>query len=367
MDKMISSAGCSIYTGVDALNSIPDILQEIGIHPSRCFILADEHTAMQCLPHLNRVAPVLKSSTLIMIPSGESHKVLESCQTIWQKLSESKAGRDAIIINIGGGMICDLGGFAASVYKRGILFINIPTSLLAMVDASSGGKNGIDAYGIKNLIGTFREPHSVIIDPGFLETLSERHLVAGYAEMLKHGLVADAGHFKRLIEAGPLAENIQAEIEVSVRIKLKITEEDPFETGKRQLLNLGHTFGHAYESWSLKNREDSLLHGEAVLAGMVACTFLSHIKGLLSDEGLDEILNGLSIAKNLEIPSAEFDEELLEWMRNDKKANAGEIKFTLLKGIADACYGQSASEQEIFEALKSTREFCRHEHSRYEA
>lgn len=232
---------------------------------SRKFILVDENTISHCLPVLMMNVPSLARAEVIEIESGEKNKNIDIAIRLWEVLTELQADRRSVLLNLGGGVIGDIGGFVASTFKRGIDFLNVPTSLLAQVDASVGGKVGIDLNGLKNQIGVFKNPASVYIYPDFLKTLPKREVLAGFAEMLKHGLVLDEGHFYEL-KAFDLSriDHLEALIMRSVHLKNEIVLDDPKEKNQRKLLNFGHTIGHALETYALENMTFSLPHGEAV-------------------------------------------------------------------------------------------------------
>src|SRR5690606_38544696 len=264
----------------EIFTTLNDVLGQKGYQS--VFFLVDDNTHEHCLPLLLSEIHENILIEIIEIPAGEESKAIEIAVQVWETMSETQASRKSLMINLGGGMITDMGGFIASTFKRGIDLINIPTSLLAMVDASVGGKTGIDLNGIKNLIGTFAMPELTLIHPEFLQTLPEREFRSGLAEMLKHGLIHDKNHWLELIEI----ENfdfisIDYLIEKSVKIKQEIVEKDPFENGIRKILNFGHTIGHALESQLLQT-ENPLLHGEAISVGMMVESILSYENELIS-------------------------------------------------------------------------------------
>lgn len=315
---------------------------------SSLYILCDKNTKEYCLPALLACIPF---STIICIEPGEKHKTLETVSQVWQQLSK-KADRKSILINLGGGIITDLGGFAASCFKRGIRFVNIPTSLLAMVDAAIGGKTGVDMNSLKNEIGTFNFAENTIIDPQFLKTLPSQELRAGFAEMIKHGLIADLAYFNQLknLDYNQLSIDEWTKlIADSVKIKSAFVLADPFENNIRAALNYGHTIAHAIESAVLatKNRE-ALLHGEAVAAGMMMEAFLSHhFSGMKIEE-----LSTISTYIRSIYPSLIFDETLLiEKIRFDKKNINGEIRFSLLKKIGEPVIHVNCTLEKITESI----------------
>lgn len=294
---------------------------------SKVFILTDENVAPFWLPE---VAHWLHCDAAvdIVISAGEQHKNLQTVQRIWKTLLKHHADRNALLVNLGGGVITDLGGFAASTYKRGIKFINIPTTLLAMVDASIGGKTGIDFGGGKNQIGTFAEAEEVIIDPVFLETLPERELLSGMAEMLKYGFIADAN----LLNVN--LENYQQYITQCGEIKREIVAQDPMEKGLRKILNFGHTLGHAIESHCLTT-DYSLLHGEAVALGMAAALWLSVKQCSLDEKVLlnyEKQLPMLLSEAELNLTEADV-EAILRYLVLDKKNKGEKPQFVLLEAV----------------------------------
>ncbi|WP_094745908.1 3-dehydroquinate synthase [Vaginella massiliensis] len=318
---------------------------------SKIFVLVDENTSQHCLPLLLEHLPDF-SLQRIEILAGEEFKTIETVCRVWDFLSKSKADRNALLINLGGGMVTDLGGFVASTFKRGIDFINIPTTLLAMVDASAGGKNGVDFDGLKNQVGTFTQPEMVLIEPSFLFTLDQRQLLSGLAEMLKHGLIADAHHWNNLIRLEVYnAETLKKHIRDSVEIKLKIVEEDPHEKGLRKILNFGHTVGHAIESEFLQS-SNALLHGEAIVIGMMIEAVMSCQQNLISDEELKLILDGFAkIYSHQTVLREEDIPKFLRWMQHDKKNRLHELRFSLLQKIGEACFDVKADENMLRKAI----------------
>lgn len=315
---------------------------------SSIFILVDENTFEHCYKLLDLKIP----HKIIKIASGEKNKNLSTCQYIWESLLNNNADRNSLFINLGGGVICDMGAFCASTYKRGIDFINISTTLLSQVDASIGSKTGIDFQGQKNMLGLFSEAKQVFIDDVFLNTLSKRELLSGFGEVLKHGIIQNKYYFNDCIkEFQNNTINWINVIEKSISIKKSIVEKDPKEQGLRKILNFGHTIGHALESYSLENHKKSLLHGESVVLGMIAELKLSVIKGLLDENIVEKyIIDLLSIYKFEDVESFK-DKDVLQFIKNDKKNNSGKIKCVLLKDIGQAVYDIELSENEIIQAL----------------
>ncbi|WP_422859826.1 3-dehydroquinate synthase [Flagellimonas sp. S174] len=301
---------------------------------SKVFVLIDENTKQHCLPKFQKiVGPVIDE--ILEIPSGEENKTIQTCTTVWRELSDSGADRQSLLINLGGGVLTDLGGFVASTFKRGIDFINIPTTLLSMVDASIGGKTGVDFGSLKNQIGVINQPEMVLIFPQMLKTLDARQITSGFAEMLKHGLIKDNEYWDSL---KTVEDYTQADyIRKSIAIKNDVVIQDPTEKGIRKILNYGHTLGHAIESYFLKNPEKStLLHGEAIAIGMILEGYLSHeLKGL-SMLSLEDIKT--TFLKHFD--KVDFTEEdikiIVELLKHDKKNTHGNINFVLLQDIGSS-------------------------------
>lgn len=323
----------------------------------KIFILTDQTTHDMCLPKLQNFL-CLKGAQSIVIKAGDTNKTLDSLAEVWTALSQGGATRHSLMINLGGGMVTDLGGFAASTFKRGIDFINIPTTLLAMVDASVGGKTGINFGGLKNEIGVFSDSKFVIINTQFLDTLDHDNICSGYAEMLKHGLISDNKHWAELVGfnlAQPDLAQLQRMVVESIKVKERIVTEDPHEHGIRKALNLGHTVGHALESFAMKHGRP-VLHGYAVAYGMVCELYLSARKtGFPTDKMHQTVRFILDHYGRLPYTCDDYP-ELLELMRHDKKNTSGIINFTLLGGIGDIRINQTATKEEIEEALDFLRE-----------
>ena len=302
---------------------------------STIFILVDNHTKDFCLPYFLEHFEDLKGIPVIEIPANEINKHLDTCRVVWQKLSYMGADRKSLLINLGGGVVTDLGGFVASTFKRGIDFVNIPTTLLSMVDASVGGKTGVDLGGLKNQIGVIVNPQLVIVDSEFLKTLPKNEYKSGYSEMLKHGLICDASYFRELSQFKSLEEgNILSYIHHSVMIKKEVVIEDPYEMGRRKILNFGHTLGHAIESYFLTDsNKTALLHGEAIAVGMILEAYLATQLCELSSSEADEIK---SVFLNL-FPKIDFSkediQEIFALLKYDKKNSHGKVNFVLLNKI----------------------------------
>ena len=322
----------------------------------RIFVLVDETTNKLCWS-LVKDYLCLKDAQTIIIGATDRRKNLDTLVHVWESLQQGKATRHSLLINLGGGMVTDLGGFAASTYKRGINFINIPTTLLAMVDASVGGKTGINFGGLKNEIGVFNDAEFVLLDTNWLRTLDEENIRSGYAEMLKHGLIADDTMWAELINfnlAQPDLRQLASMLDKSVRIKERIVAEDPHEKGIRKALNLGHTFGHAFESWAMKRQP--ILHGYAVAFGLIAELYLATTQTDFPTERMRQTVNFIrAYYGSLPITCNDYP-ELIELMHHDKKNRGNEINVTLLGGIGDIRIDQTITEEDIKEALDFFRE-----------
>ena len=312
-------------------------------------VLADENTKRHCYPLLKDSLP--KKHDLLRIKSGEEHKNLDTCAQIWQYLTQMQADRNALLVNLGGGVIGDMGGFCAATYKRGIDFIQVPTTLLAQVDASAGGKLGIDFQGFKNHIGVFRNPAEVFIDTIFLNTLPEVEIRSGFAEIVKHCLIADAPMWKKISRKDLREQAWEELVPHSVKIKEGITTKDPTEKGLRKLLNFGHTVGHAIESYCLSQPRRKVLHGEAIAAGMVCETWLSVKKAGLEGKHLDEIEEFLFAVFGKIKLNKDETAAIAQLALQDKKNKAGTINCVLLENIGRPFFDQPVSLKEIEEAL----------------
>ena len=311
-------------------------------------IICDENTHEHCVPYLTTGFDELANAEIIVLPAGEEFKVMEICMQVWEALSEYKIQRSDLIINVGGGMITDLGAFVASIYKRGIDFINIPTSLLAMVDASSGGKTGVDLGAYKNQLGLFSVPKLVVCDPIFLSTLPNEEKTWGKAEMLKHGLIQAKSHWDRL-KTLHISEITAEDIGVSVGIKNDIILKDFREENIRKSLNFGHTIGHALEGYFLTREKKA--HGHCVAWGIVAEALLAHKHGELSKDEYEDIYQHIS----KEYPALRIEKtvvtNLIELMKNDKKNQSAVINFTSISPIGKAHIDQTYSTDQITEVL----------------
>jgi 3-dehydroquinate synthase len=318
---------------------------------SKKIILVDENTHDFCLEYLLTSFDELKEAEIMLLPCGEENKVLEVCFQVWDAMSEYEISRKDLVINLGGGVVTDMGGFIASVFKRGVDFIHIPTTLLGMVDAAIGGKTGIDLGSFKNQIGTFQTPVALYLDLGFLQTLPAQEVLNGYAEMLKHALIADPSYWKELTSISSMSDLINENlIKRSVEIKNTIVINDPKESGERKKLNFGHTIGHGIEGFLL--HQDKISHGHAVGLGMLAESFISYQRTLLNETDWLELLSVLStIFPMIDLKEEDFD-AIIQLMRNDKKNNEGKIKSCLLNQIGVCSVDQEIGITEIKEALR---------------
>jgi len=320
---------------------------------SKIFILVDSDTHTHCLPPFLGNLPTELTIEIIEIPSGEIHKNIETCTGVWNVLSELDADRKSLLINVGGGVVTDLGGFVASTFKRGISYINVPTSLLAMVDASVGGKTGVDLGTLKNQIGVINIPEMVLIDTAFLATLPANQMRSGLAEMLKHGLIYDETYWKKMINLADFTmEDLDSLIHESVQIKNTVVTEDPTEQGLRKILNFGHTLGHAIESYLLTHEtKEALLHGEAIAIGMVLASYISSQQEDFPTEKLTEIKRVmLDMYGKVELNDADY-EAIIDLMKYDKKNSHGNINFVLLSDIGTPVLDKIVPNSTIIDAF----------------
>ena len=340
--------GTPVHLGPLTTSGLDKLLDSYSDH--RKIILVDENTHECCLENLIHGFPALEKAEVVVLPAGEENKSLEVCFQVWSALLEYKIDRHDLLLVLGGGLVTDMGGFIATLYKRGMDFIFIPTSLMAMVDASMGGKNGVNLHEVKNSIGTFSPPKAIFIDPQFLETLPEEEVFNGFAEMIKHALIFDVNYWNDL-------KGIDNELDLiapknlwrSIEIKKKIVEKDPKEKNLRKLLNFGHTLGHAIESYSWSGA--SLSHGHSVALGIIAESFISWKRKRLSEVEFREIETVILKA----FPMVHFPEDavnrIIDFMKNDKKNAKQNIRFVLLESIGKAIIDQTITTKEVGEAL----------------
>ena len=345
---MMKQVKCKTYSiHINNWEAVNDFISYGGY--SSIFVIVDENSLRYCLPLFEE--KVNSPFAVIAIQSGENHKNISTCQFIWEKMIALGADRHSLCINLGGGVIGDMGGFAGSTFMRGMDFVQIPTTLLSQVDASVGGKLGVDFDNYKNLIGIIINPGAVFIFTDFLKTLPYNQLLSGFAEVVKHGLIRDYKVFERLTKLESLS-NIDWEelIYESVLIKKSVTEEDPYERGLRKILNFGHTLGHAIESNALSGNSP-LLHGEAIAIGMIMETFLSYKKGYLSNEDAQLVKSKIQTFFGHHPSSIPNSEVLIRLMSKDKKNRGGIIKFSLLQNLGEGNYDQEVSPEEIEAAM----------------
>ena len=359
----IKAIDYSIFVSSDIHNDINQFLKSNKKTYSKIFILVDENSLLHCYPPLVEKIDAFKDAEIFEIESGEENKTIEVCIQLWGALSEYKADRNALFVNLGGGVIADLGGFVATTFKRGIDFINIPTTLLAQVDASVGGKLGVDLNNIKNEVGIYNNPASVFINSDFINTLHIRQIQSGFAEIIKHALIADKNYWLKLSSTDFSETDFLDDLIItSINIKNKIVLEDPDEKNIRKVLNFGHTIGHAMETFSLEsNSQISLLHGEAVAIGMICESYLSHKICKLSKDELKEITE--FILRNFKpVMIDKMDSHrLIEIMKHDKKNEKGDFNFSLLSAIGTCEINKKVSPELIIDSLnyytKETKHF----------
>lgn len=345
--QAIDSLGYQVYFEED-LASLESFIAERKY--SQILVLVDINTNDHCLPVLQGYMPNITNYDIIEVDPGEENKNIDYCIGVWKTMLDFGADRKALMINLGGGVVTDMGGFAASTYKRGIDFIHIPTTLLSQVDASVGGKTGIDLDNVKNIVGTFTQPQAVFISTKFLESLDDRQIASGFAEVIKHGLIYDKDLFEtcKTLDLSRIEPSL---IHRSVEIKNEVITQDPTEKGLRKILNFGHTIGHAIEGYSLYNDKKPLLHGEAIGIGMICEAWLSKKYTGLSEEELQEITSVfLKLYPHYSFTRAQYS-AFLELMKNDKKNESNKIGFALLSKIGACEYDVFAGEEDIKLAL----------------
>jgi len=345
-----------IFFGDDALNHLEKFLAE-KYSAVQKFILTDENTSKHCLPVLLKNVPSLASAAILSMKPGEKNKNLASCIEIWKQLNAGGARRNSIVLNLGGGVLCDTGGFSSSVYLRGIDFIHIPTTLLSMADASIGGKTGIDLEGLKNRLGAFAFPKAVITYAKFLDTLPQREINAGFAEIIKQALLCGEKLWSKVKRVEPGSKNISEEIiSETLLFKAGIVAEDPYEKGSRAIFNFGHTIGHAIETCSLIHDEDSLRHGEAVAAGMICalhlCSEFENFPKELSEETCSLIKAWFPW---LRINFS--DDEIISHIKFDKKKSGKPVRFVLLKAIEEPVITEKITEENIRSSIIFARNY----------
>ena len=340
---------CTIYIGSGTIEKI-GTLYDLKRY-SKIFVVSDKSVK----PLLNKLLAALPpSTTSVILPVGEKQKSIRTIQKIWTAMHDAGCDRQSLVINLGGGVVGDMGGFAASTYMRGVEFLNVPTSLLAQVDASVGGKTGFNFDGIKNLIGTFDQPIGVLVDLEALADLPDREFISGFGEIIKHGLIWDKDHFMNATSKPPrkfTQKELTDIITQSIQIKTEIMQGDETEGGIRKLLNYGHTIGHAVEALSLETNKP-LLHGEAVSIGMRAEALIAERQGLLARSDRKLIERAL-IKAGLPTTDSASAVSILGKMQSDKKNRSGELNFTLPDGIGRALYDQKVPSSLLRDVLKA--------------
>jgi 3-dehydroquinate synthase len=348
--QSIEANGYSIYFNENGYNQINELVNKNNY--SSIFILVDDHTNEYCLSKFLPNLATEVSIEIIEIEAGEGIKNIATCVEIWSILSELGADRKSVIINLGGGVITDIGGFIASTFKRGIDFINVPTTLLGMVDASIGGKNGVDLGNLKNQVGVINVPQLLLIDTSFLETLPQKEMRSGLAEMLKHGLIYDKNYWEEFLKLSDIDfADFDTLIYRSIEIKNEIVKQDPTENGIRKALNFGHTLGHAIESHFLES-ETPLLHGEAIAIGMILESYISKEKELLSNEEFHQIKYTITDIFEKHVFTENDIESIQNLLIHDKKNEYGKVQFALINGIGKIIINQSVENELIIKSFE---------------
>ena len=361
--KIKESDSTNIYEGATVFSAVQNTLKDHFSHLNKRFILVDENTKKHCLEALIGYTPALAGSTIIEIKSGEEQKSIETVMSIWEQLTVGNAGRDSLLVNLGGGVITDVGGFAAATFKRGIPYLNVPTTLVGMADAAIGGKIAINFKSFKNQVGMFLLPRGTYIYSGFLRTLNRKDFLNGVAEIIKYGLIMDVGLFKKIAKLGvielfnqPFKDSLWDDlIRRTVKTKSEIIEKDFRDHKERRLLNFGHTIGHAFESYAMAENGDGLSHGHAVAMGIICESYLSGVKAGLKQNELDEIVALItSIFPVVPIESSSIG-DLITIMKQDKKSSHGSLQFTLIKSQGKAIINQPIEDNLVHESFEYYR------------
>lgn len=340
----------STVTIAPLAESVPAFLESTDF--SAIAVIADNHTFRFCYPALKDLLP---KHALVRIKAGEEQKHIDTCELIWDALTRANFDRHALVLNLGGGVIGDMGGFCAATYKRGIAFAQLPTTLLSQVDASVGGKLGIDFRGFKNHIGVFQQPNAVLIDPEFLTTLPERELRSGFAEVIKHCLIADADMWDYIRRRDLDQQDWTTLVAHSVAVKQRVVAQDPTEKGLRKILNFGHTLGHAVETYFLNQPRKRLLHGEAIAVGMVAEAYMAYQKKMIDDKLLTQIEEYVfSVYGNVRLTDEDID-PILTLTAQDKKNRGREVRMSLLDGAGRCAYDIPVSTADMRRGLEFYR------------
>jgi len=351
--KVIRNQTYTIYIGEDVFEEIQVFFKAPENHDKAVIILVDENTHKHCLPYVLKNVPEIAEASIINIKSGEENKNIDACNELWENLLKLRVDRNSILINLGGGVITDMGGFVASTFKRGIQFINIPTTLIGQVDAALGGKTGVNIYGLKNQIGVFADPEAVFVVPSFIKTLKEKFMLSGFAEMIKHALIVDSNYWK-MIKSRSFNEidNWDELIIRSIEIKNSVASNDPLERSLRKRLNFGHTIGHAFETLAMLKRNKLLTHGNAVAMGVLCETYLSYRARGLSLEAMEEIMEYLLMNFHYFKIREEDHLRMMNILKHDKKNYDKRINFTLIPSIGNARIDQWCDEKLIRESLQ---------------
>ncbi|MCY2687133.1 3-dehydroquinate synthase [Salinimicrobium sp. TH3] len=347
-----ASAESSVFFTEKGYNKFNRFIEQESF--TKIFVLVDSNTHLHCLaPFLQQLETNIPLE-ILEIDAGEENKTLDTCSSLWDTLSHLGGDRKSLLVNLGGGVVTDLGGFVAAAFKRGIACVHFPTTLLAMVDAALGGKNGVNLGALKNQVGVIKKPEMVVADPSFLGTLPAAEMRSGLAEMLKHGLIADEDYWNRLNSLKELdITDLEDLIKESVVIKEKIVKQDPLEKGLRKSLNFGHTLGHAIESFFLEDlKKQKILHGEAVAAGMVLAAFLSSKLEGFPIHKRDEIRNYIHSMYGRIPVSIEDQEKIIDLLKYDKKNEGGKINFVLLRKIGEPVIDREVPNSLILEAFR---------------
>jgi len=332
--KSIQATDYFIYFQQDAFEELNSYLSENK--PSKIIVLVDKNTKKDCLPYFESKLKTSIQTVIVEINAGEIHKDINTCVDVWKALAELNTDRKSLMINLGGGMVTDLGGFVASTFKRGIKFINIPTTLLSMVDASVGSKTGVDLGTLKNLVGLFSNPEMVVIDTKFLDTVTKRELHSGLAEVIKYGLTYDINLWDSIKKNDPFNSHLDEIIYRSIEIKNEVVIQDPKENGLRKVLNFGHTIGHAIESFFLESEDkETLTHGEAIAIGMVIESYFSYKLFNFPQKELSIIKSKIiELFGKIEIRKEDYA-SIISLMKYDKKNIGSSVNFVLLNNLAD--------------------------------
>ncbi len=349
--KSILSDGYSVFLSDDGYEFVNQFIEDTK--PSSIFVLSDSNTREHCVPvFLSKLKA--KNVSVIEIPAGEEFKNINTCVEVWNTLTDLGADRKSLLLNVGGGVVTDLGGFVASCFKRGISFINVPTTLLSMVDASVGGKTGVDLGVLKNQIGVFSNPKAVVVDTTYLKTLSKREFSSGMAEIIKYGFTFDIHLWEKVQKLANIYDEqlLQEVIYKSVSIKNQVVIEDPEENSLRKVLNYGHTLGHAIESYFLEFEEkEKLTHGEAIAVGMITATYISSEILGFSKSKLSEItINILKMYPKVPMQPTDF-ESIMTLLKHDKKNVKGQTRFVLLKDYEEFQLNCTVPEELVLESL----------------